>query len=156
MDTIKIVPSTAEIPSEFPANTTEYIYISEVYLSDKNIYPNGQIHGYESSIKALPSISGVGRFYGAIPDDTTAGQFTFVNVIGAINCIGIYTQTSTTTGYICTKGLCIMKPLSTVYAEDLIITSTGGKFERSVSPTAGTIVAKVIKADPAFVLVDIR
>jgi len=154
INTITLEPQMIDAPYEQSANALIYCFISEVYLSDENIYSNNLIKRFESVIKALPSVSGITKRYGAMPD-STAGQFTFVSTAGALNCIGAYVKDSTTTGYICTKGLAMLRTTTDVYDSDLLITSTSGLFARTINPTAGTVVAKVVKAGRAGKLVSL-
>lgn len=143
INTISIEPQMVDAPSEQPANTLTNCFMSEVYLSDENIYPSNLIDK-ECVIKPLPSVNGVSRFYPAIPT-STPGEFTFGGAL-ALNCVGTYVLASTTTGYICVKGLCIANTTTDVFDSDLLVTGPSGKFDRTISPTAGTIVAKVAKA----------
>ncbi|WP_179215778.1 GDSL-type esterase/lipase family protein [Paenibacillus sp. MY03] len=156
IETIAIEPQIIETPYELPANTMTYSYISEVYLSDTNLYPGNEIDK-ESVIRELPSANAISRFYPARPDGTTAGLMTFVSTADAVNCSGIFClATADDKGYIVTKGLAIARTSAATYAADLLVTSTGGRLARNVSPTAGTVVAKVIKPAAEYCLVDVR
>ncbi|WP_214629987.1 SGNH/GDSL hydrolase family protein [Paenibacillus agaridevorans] len=156
IETIAIEPQIIETPYELPANTMTYSYISEVYLSDINLYPGNEIDK-ESIIRELPSANAISRFYPARPDGSTAGLMTFVSVADAVNCSGIFClATADDKGYIVTKGLAIARTAAATYEADLLVTSTGGRLARNVSPTAGTVVAKVIKPATEYCLVDVR
>ncbi|NLL72717.1 MAG: hypothetical protein GX237_04245, partial [Clostridiales bacterium] len=73
-----------------------------------------------------------------------------------LNCVGAYVTTSTTTVFICVEGLAMVVTDTDVYEGDIIITAANGKFERSVAPTAGTVVGKVVRAGETYSLVDLN
>jgi lysophospholipase L1-like esterase len=148
ISTIKVEIVWHEPPSETPANTTVRTGFGEIYLTDVDLFNERVADNIEEqTIIQMPCSSAISICKCAIPDAVTPGNVTYANADNLANAIGIFASASdgVNPANIATDGIVQVEVSGAVYKNDLLVTTTTGALARATTPTAGTVVAKVIK-----------